>query len=375
MTKYIVRRLIQAIPTLFGISVLTYLLMLAAPGGPVAALTFAPNFTPAEREALAERLGVNDPPLVQYLRWLVGDNWMRWDSDGDGFADSSVLIPLMGTVRDRKYRPILDENGNPELEPLPPGNRRGILRGDFGRSFYQGRRQVLPLIFERLGATLELGLASLLMGFTIGIPIGILAAVSRGGLFDNFTRITAVMFNAIPVFWLGLLLILFFGGNGLGLLPMGNRCEAVVSGGCPPIYLRLEFLILPTVAIAVGGIAGFSRFMRASMLDVISQDYMRTAKSKGISPNATRFRHGARNALIPIATFLGPALTLVLTGAAVTETIFAWPGLGRLVVTAATQQDFPVVMATTMFISLLTIIGYILSDIMYALIDPRIRLS
>lgn len=375
MTKYVVRRLIQAIPTLFGISLLTYLLMLAAPGGPVAALTFAPNFSPAEREALAERLGVNDPPLVQYLRWLIGDDWMRWDSDGDGLADGSVLIPLMGTARDHKHRPILDENGNPKLELLPPGNRYGILRGDFGESFYQGRRPVLPLIFERLGATLELGIASLLMGFIIGIPIGILAAVARGGLFDNVTRVAAVMFNALPVFWFGLLLILIFGGNGLNLLPMGNRCGAILSGGCPPIYLRLEFLILPTVAIAVGGIAGFSRFMRASMLDVISQDYMRTAKSKGLSLNATWFRHGARNALIPIATFMGPALTAVLTGAAITETIFAWPGIGRLVVTAVTQQDYPVVMATTIFISILTILGFILSDIMYALIDPRIRLS
>jgi len=375
MLKYVIRRLIQAIPTLFGISVLSYMLMLAAPGGPVAALTFGPNITPAERQALAERLGVNDPPVVQYLRWLVGDDWMRWDSDGDGISDGSVLIPLMGTARDNKWQPILDDNGEVVMEPLPPGTNYGILRGDFGRSFYQGRRQVLPIILERLGPTLELGIASLIMGLGIGVPIGILAAVGRGGLFDNFTRVSAVVFNALPVFWLGLLLILIFGGNGLDLLPMGGQCDVPLSGGCPPIYLRLEYLILPTFAIATGGIAGFSRFMRASMLDVISQDYMRTAKSKGLASRNLWFKHGARNALIPIATFLGPALTGVLTGAAITETIFAWPGLGRLVVGAVTQQDYPIVMATTMFVAILTIFGYILSDVMYAWIDPRIRLS
>jgi peptide/nickel transport system permease protein len=174
---------------------------------------------------------------------------------------------------------------------------------------------------------------------------------------------------------LGLLLILIFGGNGLDLLPMGSRCEPALTGGCPPIYMRLEYLILPTFVIATGGIAGFSRFMRASMLDVISQDYMRTAKAKGLSSRMVWFKHGARNALIPIATFLGPALTGVLTGAAITETIFAWPGLGRLVVSSVTQQDYPIVMATTMFVAILTILGYILSDIMYAVIDPRIRLN
>lgn len=363
------------------------MLMLLAPGGPVAAISVGPNVTADQRAYLAEVLGVNDPPIVQYLRWLVGDDWMRWDNDGDGESDGAFLIPLMGTARDRRFRPILDDNGEPELQPLPPGDNYGILRGDFGRSFYQGQREVLGLLFERLLPTLELGLSSLLVGLVIGIPIGILAAVSHGGIFDNFTRVAAVVFNALPVFWLGLLLIVFVGsffpglllsigiGDGSPILPMGSRCAQVLTGGCPPIYLRLEYLILPTFTIATGSIAGFSRYMRASMLDVISQDYMRTARSKGLSSKMIWFKHGAKNALIPIATFLGPALTGVLTGAAITETIFAWPGLGRLVVNSVTQQDYPVVMATTMFVAVLTILGYILSDIMYAIIDPRIRLS
>jgi peptide/nickel transport system permease protein len=356
MLRYVFRRLIQAIPIFFGITLLSYALMLAAPGGPVGALTFDPRMTPRERAAIAVRLGVNDPWPVQYLRWLLGDDWMRFDSDGDGVADQSFLLPL-------------DADG--DGEPEAPGDRRGILRGDFGRSFFQ-RRPVLDVIVERIPATLELGFSSLFFSLMIGLPVGILAAVRRGGWFDNSTRVMAVIFNAVPVFWLGLILILIFGSR-LGILPMGSRCETTLTGGCPPIYERLQFLILPTFVLATAGIAGFSRFMRASMLDVISQDYMRTALAKGLPLRTVWFRHGARNALIPIATFLGPALTLVLSGAAITETIFAWPGLGRLSVTAVIQRDYPVVMAVTIMTAIATILGYILSDIMYAVIDPRIR--
>lgn len=359
MTKFVIRRILQAIPTLFGISILVYAIMLASPGGPVAALTFAPDITPQERAALAARLGVNDPWYVQYLRWLLGDDWMRFDSDGDGIADTAYLIPLDA-----------DGDGEPEL----PGNRRGIVRGDFGRSFFHGQRHSVDVIVERLPATFELGAASIAVGLTIGIPIGVLAAVNRGGLFDNFTRITSVIFNALPVFWLGLILLLFFGGTGLGLLPMGNRCGLVLVGGCPPFYERLEYLILPTFVIAAGFLAVYSRFMRASVLDVSTQDYIRTARAKGLSGRMVWFRHGLRNALIPIATLLGPTLTSVLGGAVVTESIFSWPGVGRLVVSSLTQRDYPIVMAIVMFAAVTTILGYLLSDILYALIDPRIRL-
>ncbi|NWG16583.1 MAG: ABC transporter permease [Chloroflexi bacterium] len=358
MVKYTIRRLIQAIPTFFGITILSFLLMSAAPGGPVAALTFDPRITPQERERVAARLGVNDPLPIQYLRWLIGDDWMRWDADGDGTADHAFLIPL-------------DADG--DGEPEPPGTRLGMLRGDFGRSFF-ARRPVADIIGERIPATLELGFAALLFGVTLGVPIGIIAAVRRGGVFDSFTRVMAVLFNAVPVFWLGLILILIF-GSWLGVLPMGSRCPMTISGGCPPIYERLEYLLLPTFVLATGGIAGYSRYMRASMLDVISQDYIRTAKAKGLSARQVWFKHGARNALIPLATFLGPAITGLLSGAAITERIFSWPGLGRLAVDAVGQLDYPVVMAVVIISAVATIIGFILSDIMYALIDPRIRFT
>jgi peptide/nickel transport system permease protein len=322
----------------------------------VAALTFDPRVTPQQRERVAAQLGVNDPWPVQYLRWLAGDDWMRWDSTGDGVADSSFLLPL-------------DADG--DGEPEPPGMRRGIIRGDFGRSFFY-RREVIGMIGERVAATFELGASALFLGVAVGVPIGILAAVNKSGWFDNLTRVIAVCFNAIPIFWLGLILILIF-GSWLGILPMGGRTPPVLTGGIPPIYQRLNHLILPTFVLATGTIAIYSRYMRASMLDVMSQDYMRTATSKGLASRIVWFKHGARNALIPLATFLGPAITGLLAGAAITETIFSWPGLGRFAVEAVKQQDYPVVMAVVIITAIATMLGYILSDIFYALIDPRIR--
>ena len=357
MTRYILRRVIQSIPTFFGITILSYLLMLGAPGGPVAALTFDPKITPQQREAYAARLGVNDPFPVQYLRWLLGDDWMRWDTNGDGIADRSVLIPLDA-----------DGDGNAE----EPGTRLGILRGDFGNSFFQ-RRPVLDIVLDRLPATFELGAMALMLSIVLGIPIGILAAIRRGRFFDSATRVMAVLFNAIPAFWLGLILILVF-GSALGLLPMGNRCGVSLTGGCPPIYQRLNYLLLPTLVLAAAPIASYSRFMRASMLETVSKDYIRTAQAKGLSARAVWFRHGARNALIPLATLLGPAIAGLLGGAAVVETIFSWPGLGMLAVRAVVQQDYPIVMATVILTGMATLLGLLLTDVLYAYIDPRIRL-
>jgi peptide/nickel transport system permease protein len=177
----------------------------------------------------------------------------------------------------------------------------------------------------------------------------------------------------VPNFWLAFLFILFFGA-ALDLLPMGGRC-APVRGGCPPVWERLEYLVLPTAVLALGGIAGWSRYMRAAMLETISSDYVRTAHAKGLSNRSVWFRHGARNAIVPLATFLGPTLVSFLGGAVITETIFGWPGIGRLLVEAVSGQDYPLIMASVVIGAVLTIIGYLISDILYAAFDPRIRLS
>ncbi|MBC8098450.1 MAG: ABC transporter permease [Armatimonadetes bacterium] len=361
MLKYVIRRLVQSIPIFFGITFFAYLLMWATPGGPAASLGFGLNARDIER--LKIQLGLNDTFCIQYLRWLTGDDWMRWDGpDEDNLADGVVTLPLgCGSPA------LVNVDGN----LLPPGDRYGILRGDFGRSFVQ-KRPVIAIITERFPATLELGVLSLVIGLTVGIVIGVLAAVRQGGWFDNATRVLAVGFDAMPIFFLALMLLLIF-GSALGWLPLGGRCRTTLTDTCPPLHQRLEYLILPTFALATGAIGGYSRYMRAAMLDVISNDYIRTARAKGLSENQVWFKHGLRNAMIPIATFLGPAITSLLAGAVITETIFAWPGVGRVTVGAVTQRDYPVVMAGTVFAAAATILGYLISDILYGLIDPRIR--
>ncbi len=348
MGQYIIRRLLQAIPTLFGITVLSFLLMTLAPGGPTGALTFSPDTSPETRARLEERLGANDPWILQYAYWMIGDNWRGRDLDGDGEIDYY-------------------------------GNRKGLLRGDFGKSLFRGQQPVINIIGQRIIPTLELTMSALFVGIVFGIPTGIYAAIRRGGVFDNVTRILAVIFNAVPNFWLGLILILVF-ASWLEILPLSGRCplptsEQLLFGedSCPPLWGRLEYLVLPTFTLGTVFIAAYSRYMRTSMLEVISQDYMRTAKAKGLTARRVWLTHGARNALIPIATFLGPAITGLLGGAVLTETIFSWPGLGRTVIGAVRQQDYPLVMASVVISGVATILGYILSDILYALIDPRIR--
>ena len=360
MIKYIIRRLAQSIPTFFGITLFSYLLLWLAPGSVVDRLFFAPNISEDTRASLEAELGINDPFHIQYIRWLAGDDWLRWDSDGDEIADQAVefIIPL-------------DADG--DGEPEPPGDNYGILRGDFGRSFVQ-KQPVMDIIIDRLPATLELGIASLITALVIGIPVGVLSAASKGKLFDNFSRVLAVIFNAIPAFWLGLILILFFGSQ-LGLLPLGTRCAATLTGVCPPVFQRIEYLILPTIVLSATNIALFSRYVRTSTLEVMHQDYIRTARAKGLSRRNVYFKHAMRNAMIPVATLLGPIVTNLWGGAIVTETVFAWPGVGRVAFQSAIQQDFPVVMGVVIFASIGTILGFLLSDILYVLIDPRIRLT
>jgi peptide/nickel transport system permease protein len=356
MFRFVSRRLLQSIPIFFGITLLSYSLMVLAPGNPVARITFNPRMRAEEREAIALQLGVNDPVPLQYLRWLMGDDWMRWDADGDGAAEHNFIIPL---------------DANSDGQPEPPGVSRGILRGDFGNSFV-GRRPVLDVIRDRLPATFELGITAFLTSLLIGTLLGVMAGVRRGGLFDNLSRLVAVLFNAVPDFWLGLILILIFGSQ-LGLLPMGSQCKPSLTGECPVIWNRLEFLLLPTLVLSAPPIASYSRFMRASMLETLSKDFVRTAYAKGLANRAVWVRHGARNALIPLASLVGQQFTVLLGGAVVVETIFSWPGIGRLSVDAVLQQDFPVVMAVVILSSVLSIFGFIVTDCLYVLIDPRIR--
>ncbi|MCY4008226.1 MAG: ABC transporter permease [Anaerolineaceae bacterium] len=377
MTRYIIRRLIQAIPNFFGITILVFIIMSLVPGGFVELLYFGdPDVTPEDKERLEDALGLNDPLPLQYLRWLIGDDWQVVERRAPFARESFPWLQLLNDgVIQRAYDGAVDEIH---------GNAKGILRGDFGRSF-KTNRDALKLVVDLLPATLELGVASLLFGLVTGIPVGIIAAIYKNGWFDNSSRVLAVFLNSIPNFWLGLIFLYVFAFS-LGLLPtgdrydIGERAEAILQAGgdsshipIPPIWTRLEYLLLPVIVLGAAGLAGNSRLMRSTMLDTIHQDYIRTARAKGLPLRVIWFKHGVRNALIPIAVGLGPGIAFIWGGAPVTEAVFTWPGIGRLSIIALGQRDFPIVLTVMVLSAIATIVGFLLSDIFVAMLDPRVR--
>lgn len=354
MIRYIIRRLLQAIPTLLGVSVLSFILVYAAPGDPVTFMTFDPNITAEDRVLLMRQLGLDQPIPVQYLNWFAGIGVRA----GDQVAEFS-------NARSRcSYWPLLnatvcDRGG-------------GILRGQLGTSI-QTKQPVWDRLVERMPATLELSLASLLLALVVGIPLGVLSAVYRGAIFDNAVRFFTVIGQAVPNFWMGIMLIYLFAVIW-GVLPTGGR-QTVSLTGETNFFDRLQHIILPAFVLAFGQIALFVRLMRTEVLEVIHTDYVRTAHAKGLRSSTIWFGHALRNALIPMMTVLGPAIFGLLGGAVVTESIFAWPGMGRLTLSAAFQLDYPMVLGAVMFFAALIIIGNLFSDILYGLVDPRVRLS
>lgn len=287
---------------------------------------------------LRRQLGLDKPPLTQYIYWLVGNDWTEIDVDGDGIGDVQ-------------------------------GTRRGLLRSDLGQSLTQ-RRPVLDLILERLPATLQLMLSALIVGYGLGIALGLVAAAWNGSMIDQGIRLFSVLGTALPSFWLGLLLIILFSVE-LNVLPMGGRQDITQTGF--DLGDRLAHLILPVSVTALGIIASISRYVRAEALEIMDLDYIRTARAKGLLERTVFWRHVMRNALIPIATFIGPAFGGLIGGSVIIEQVFSWPGMGRMVVTAMLQRDFPLVMGSVLFSSVLFIIGLLISDILYAVLDPRVR--
>lgn len=314
--------------------------MMATPGDPVTLLTArAANTSPEDDARLRRQLGLDQPPLTQYLYWLVGNDWTTVDVNGDGQGDVA-------------------------------GIRRGMLRADLGNSIMQ-RRPVFDLLMERIPATLQLTLTAMVVGYLIGIPLGVLAAVYHRSWFDQFARFVSVVGNAVPSFWLALVLMIVFGVM-LGWLPLSGMRD--LNNPNATFFDNLKYMILPVTVLSLGTIASISRFLRAKMLEVLGQDYVRTAQAKGLSEQRVWWGHALRNALIPVATFIGPQVGFLLGGAVIIETIFAWPGMGRLVVNAMFERDYPLVMGSVVMSALLYIVGLIISDVLYALIDPRIRL-
>jgi peptide/nickel transport system permease protein len=342
MSRYFMRRILQAVPTIFGITFLSFLLMLAAPGDPITYLTFNPGGSPEATERLRRQLGLDQPPLQQYVYWLIGNDWAQIDMDGDGSA-------------------------------AVQGVRKGLLRGDLGQSIAQ-RRPVLDLIVERIPATLQLTLSALALGYGLGIVMGLAAAAAYGGWLDQVIRFVSVLGTALPGFWLGLILIIVFGVQ-LRWLPIGGMRDITRPDAAFDLWDSIRHMIMPVSVLALAIAADAARYVRAEVLEVLEQDYVRTARAKGLAENAVFLRHIIRNALIPIATFIGPALGGLLGGAVIIEQVFSWPGMGRLIVNSVFQRDYPVVMGTVLVSAVLYIIGLLISDLLYSVLDPRVTYS
>jgi peptide/nickel transport system permease protein len=312
VSRFVVRRLIQSIFLLIGITLITFTISHLAPGGPDT-LIEDPNISPDYLARLRVEYGLDQPLPVQYASWV--------------------------------------------------GN---LVRLNFGRSF-EDNRPVLDKILERVPATLELSLAGLLLGL-LGIPLGIQAALHRGRFVDGAVRIFTVVGQALPHWWLGLMIIIItapFGIFPLGGIADPNRPDDLLS--------RLHHLLLPAIITAMTGWIVFSRFVRSELLEVLGQDYVRTARGKGLAGRLALRRHALPNALLPVITLLGNSLAPLFSGAVLFETVFSWPGMGRLAVSAAFRRDYPTVMALTVLVAVLVIIGNLLADLAYGYCDPRVR--
>jgi peptide/nickel transport system permease protein len=319
MGRYIFRRLVQVIPLLFGITFITYAIVNAA-GDPLAELQLNPRMKPEDIQRIQDNLGLNEPWYTRYFHWVVN-----------------------------------------------------VLQGDLGLSMVNFT-PVTDRILTVLPNTILLTGTAFLMSLLIAVPLGVYSAVKRNTLFDNVTTIGTVAVFAVPSFWLGLLLIILFSVKfrewGLPYLPVGGMRELRGESGLTD---RIEHLILPATTLALVQLAGWARYIRGSMLEVIRQDYVRTAQAKGLRQKTVIFRHAFRNALLPLVTLLGLSVPDLLAGAIFVETIFAWNGMGRLTIDAVNDSDYTLIMGITLFFALLTIVGNLLADIFYAVLDPRIR--
>lgn len=321
MTRYLVRRVLQTIPVLFLISVIQFGLISAAPGGPLKVYLFNPDISPEDIARLERQLGLDQPVPVQYVKW-------------------------MGS----------------------------ILQGDFGRSYFT-HEPVLASVLDRLPATLELGIAATLISYLIGIPLGVYAGLHRGGRIDHVIRFSTSILNAVPHWWLGLIIIVLIANvkvaTGFQLLPIAGLKTLGKEGFDPFDYL--SHLILPALMLGTGGWVTFGRYMRSETLEVLGQDFVRTARAKGLAERVVTFRHVLSNALIPVVTISAGLFVGLVSGAAIYEQVFSWPGMGRLLLEATLKKDYPISIGVLFIFSILAVLGRLISDIAYGWVDPRIR--
>jgi peptide/nickel transport system permease protein len=325
MGRYVIRRLLQMIPVIWIISVVVFILLQLTPGDPVAALEDNPNITAEDRERYAEQLGLNDPLHIKYLKWS-----------------------------------------------------RNMIQGDFGISIAT-KRPVVVEIFDRLPNTLRLMVVAQITTLLIAIPVGIISAVKQYSLFDHIATTIAFWGQSIPIFWFGLLLILLFSitlknAEGGPLLPAGGMYDLrLYDAETAPLSNRIKHMILPVFMLTMFSAGSYTRYMRSSMLDVLHQDYLDTARAKGLRERVVILLHALKNAAIPVITIIALGLPLVFAGALFTETIFSWPGMGRLFIRSVERSDYDLVMGIVMINAFLILIFNLLADILYAYLDPRVR--
>ncbi|GMA14249.1 ABC transporter permease (plasmid) [Deinococcus metallilatus] len=326
MITFVARRMLQFIPVLLGVLLVVFLVLRLIPGDPAAVL-LGTEGSAAERQRLEVVLGLDQPLYVQFVRYV-----------------------------------------------------ERTLSGDLGRSIFQGV-DVSKLILEALPATIELALLALAIVVIVAIPLGIWAAIRAKSWVDVTITVITLLGVSMPLVWVGILLILLF-SQQLGWLPpfgqgpsLASGLQAVFRGQVAPLAQGLRYAILPAVTLAFGSIAIVVRLTRSSMLEVLQLDYVRTARAKGAADRTVILKHAFRNALLPIVTIIGLQLGALLGGAIITETIFAWPGIGRLIVTAINQRDYPVVQGSVVFVAIFVSLINLLVDISYGYINPKIRYS
>ncbi len=320
MRVYLLRRLLQMLPTLLGTTFIIFIIINAAPGNPMSTLV-DPNISAEAIERRLESLGLDRPLMERYGIWL-----------------------------------------------------REAVQGNLGFSSRYRGRAVTDVIQTRLAPTLLLTFSSIFLGFILAVPIGVISATRQYSRLDYTVVIAAIAGVSIPVFFLGIVLIWLFSLQ-LGWLPVGGMMRAGARHASWFAYASDvgRHLVLPLITLTAAGTARFVRFTRSSMLEVVRQDYVRTARAKGLSERVVIYRHALRNALLPVVTILGLSLPFLFSGAVITEAVFAWPGMGTLIIEAVSTRDYALLMGTNLFLAVLVILGNMLADIMYALVDPRIR--
>ena len=397
MTNYLIRRILQMIVVIFLAALFVYFLFNISPGGPLAGLQQQQRRL--TREDLARLRAQYELDLywpMRFSRWLVGFPSGPITVGGrDLFAEVPVGCYLPRSQNGAIAAGCDDYvylNEMPKLHP-PIKSSRGILRGDFGLSTVILKdRAVSELLKSRLLATLQLMFTSLMLSLLIGVPIGIYSAVKQYSRFDYFFTTTAFIGSAMPTFFFALLLILLFSVfpvywkdtiPWIPRMPAGLRVAVrpyEIASWLPMIQPRSfadQFLhmIMPVAVLTLANMAPWSRFVRSSMLEVLRQDYVRTARAKGLYERAVIMKHALRNALIPFVTIVVLSIPSLFAGAIITETVFAWPGMGRLYYDALSRSDWPVALAFIFITALLTVVATLIGDVLYTMIDPRIKFS